>query len=350
MDQPSKKIAVMTGGGDCPGLNALIHEFVVAAENHQLEVVGFLKSWRGLIQNEFKTLNSEQTRNLQFTGGTFLQSSKTFPMQGDHPQKISETIRQNQLGGILIVGGESTLGVAQKLFEQEKLPMVGTAKTIDNDVFGTENAIGFSSAVDTVRESLDQLETTARSHSRILIVEVMGRDYGYLASFGGVAGGADLILTPEKPASIEDILNKLYSIQMRKEHAIIVVAEGFRLIEKGEEVQSKQNFDENNPSNLKLYGGIASKLREEISRNLEWEVREVVLGHLQRGGVPNAFDRILAKEFANHSLDLILKKKFGMMPVFSNGRVSCQSIQKTLSENSSLLKDFQHRFSNYFSF
>lgn len=306
------RIGILTGGGDCPGLNAVIRAVVKrSAKDYGSEVIGFLEGWRGPIENLVMPLTLQSTGGLIQRGGTILRTSRTNPFKVEGgPEKILESMKKNNLDALIAVGGEDTTGVANKMFKQYNLPVVCVPKTIDNDLNATDYTFGFDTAVNIVCEALDRLHTTAESHNRVLVCEVMGRHAGWIACYGGIAGGADFICIPEKPIDMREMLQVI-----KKRHArgrlfsIIVVAEGAKFPE-GDEVLKDQEKD--SFGHVKL-GGIGDQIAKIIERETGYETRAMTLGHLQRGGAPSAFDRILGTRFGVRAADLVHEKQFGLM-------------------------------------
>jgi 6-phosphofructokinase 1 len=290
-----KRIAVLTGGGDVPGLNAAIRAVVRRAEERQLEVVGARDGWRGLVDDDTVPLSRDAVSGILPKGGTMLGTSRTNPTKAaDGIARIKVTLARHRIDALVAIGGDDTLGAAHRL-SQDGVSVVGVPKTMDNDVRGTDVTIGFDTAVNTVMEALDRLHSTAEAHHRIMVVEVMGRDAGWVATVAGLAGGADVVLVPEVPFDLEAVCATL-----RKRRAggrlfsIVVVAEGVTLKDaKGQVVQTAE-IDAFGHARL---GGIGALLAGEIERRLEWETRATSLGHVQRGGAPTASDRVLATRF-----------------------------------------------------
>lgn len=305
------RLGILTGGGDCPGLNAVIRAVVRRSiRDHKSDVLGFLEGWRGPIENMVMPLNLANTANLIQRGGTILRTSRTNPFKIEGaPEKIMESLKKNNLDALIAVGGEDTCGVAHKMYEQYKLPVVCVPKTIDNDLSATDFTFGFDTAVNIVCEAIDRLHTTAESHNRVLVCEVMGRDAGWIACYGGIAGGADFIAIPEKPINMKELLTAIKTGHSRgRNYSIIVVAEGAKM--EGAEKDPEQNVDDFGHVRL---GGIGDQLAQLIEKETGYETRAMVLGHIQRGGSPTAFDRVLATRFGVKAADVAHEKKFGTM-------------------------------------
>jgi phosphofructokinase-like protein len=314
------KVAVLTGGGDCPGLNAVIRAIVRRTMGkYGGEVVGFRYGWAGVIDNKQMPLGLEQVSGILPRGGTILGTSRTNPYRVEGGfESIRETVDKEKLDGLIAIGGEDTLGVAYKLY-REGLPIVGVPKTIDNDINGTDFTFGFDTAVHIATEAIDRLHTTAESHNRVVVVEVMGRHTGWIAVKAGIAGGADLILIPEIPFKMQDVFDIIKKRHARgKNFSIVVVAEGAKLPgiehardeEEGELVLQQESTDAFGHVRL---GGIGNELAKIIEQETGFETRVTVLGYTQRGGTPTAFDRVLGTRFGVVAADLVHAKEFGKM-------------------------------------
>ena len=316
------KVGILTGGGDAPGINAVIRAIVrKAIQNYSYETVGIKDGWLGLVQGEFHPLDLNTLVGMLPKGGSILGTSRTNPFKSeDGANRILKNVSENGIGAVIAIGGEDTLGVAYKLYEMG-LPVVGVPKTIDNDLVGTDYTFGFQTAVSIACEALDRLHTTAESHHRVIILEVMGRYTGWIALEAGIAGGADAILIPEKPFDIEEVCECIKKRQKRgRNFSIIVAAEGAKP-KGGEEIVYSSGVDEFGHARL---GGVGYYIGKEIEKRLEnIDTRAVVLGHLQRGGSPNAFDRVLATRFGIAAIDLVHEGKFGeMVAIQGNAIVS----------------------------
>jgi ATP-dependent phosphofructokinase / diphosphate-dependent phosphofructokinase len=306
-----KRIAVLTGGGDVPGLNAAIRAVVRRAEEKRLEVVGVRDGWRGLIDDDTLPLSRDAVAGILPKGGTMLGTSRTNPAKAaDGMARIKATLARHRIDALVAIGGDDTLGAAHRL-SQDGIPVVGVPKTMDNDVQGTDVTIGFDTAVNTVMEALDRLHSTAEAHHRIMIVEVMGRDAGWVATVAGIAGGADVVLVPEVPLDLDAVCATL-----RKRRAtgrlfsIVVVAEGVTLKDTKDQVVQSGRVDAFGHARL---GGIGALLADEIERRMEWETRATSLGHVQRGGAPTASDRVLATRFGIAAVDALVNGRTGVM-------------------------------------
>jgi len=317
------KIGILTGGGDCPGLNSVIRAVVRKAINDGQEVVGLRYGWKGLLEKDIVTLNLRSVSGILPKGGTILGTSRTNPYKKDKgPQIAKENFKALGLDALVAIGGEDTLGVASKL-SQEGLPLVGVPKTIDNDLGATDVTFGFDTAVNIVMECIDRLHTTAESHDRIMVVEVMGRHAGWIAAYAGIAGGADYILIPEIPIDIQEVCGSIQKRHERgKNFSIVVVSEGAFFKEENLCLQEKK-LDEFGHVRL---GGIGHTLGTMIEEKTGYETRVTVLGHIQRGGSPSAFDRVLGTRFGIKAYELIKEGKFGQMASLKGNEVVAVSL------------------------
>src|SRR5512146_698838 len=308
------KIGILTGGGDCPGLNAVIRAIVRKGTFHYHdESLGFLEGWRGVMENKTQRLDLEAVKGILPQGGTILRTSRTNPAKDPGGlDRCVENLKKNGVGGLIALGGDDTQSVSLKLFDRG-VRVVGVPKTIDNDLKGTDLCFGFDTAVSIATEAIDRVHTTAEAHNRVIIVEVMGRNAGWIAIYSGVAGGADVILIPEKPFDIDEVAETIKRRHDRGRYfSIVVVAEGARLSDRTVQTvaQERRKLDEFGHVRL---GGIGNLLAAELEKRTGFETRTVVLGHTQRGGTPTPFDRMLATRYGVAALDLVHEGKFGMM-------------------------------------
>lgn len=313
-----KKIGILTGGGDCPGLNSVIRAAVRYAIKEGYKVVGIKNGWKGLVENDTINLDIAAVSGILPKGGTILGTSRTNPCKKqDQLQKVKDNFKKLELEALIAIGGEDTLGVAAKLCE-EGLNVVGVPKTIDNDISCTDVTFGFDTAINIATEAIDRLHTTAESHNRIMVVEVMGRHAGWIALEAGIAGGADVILIPEVPIDVSEVCALLKKRHERgKSFSIVVVAEGAKFKE-GSIVLQEEKLDQFGHVRL---GGIGHILGEEIEKKTGFETRVTVLGHIQRGGTPTAFDRVLGTRFGIKAMELILKKDYGKMAALQGSKI-----------------------------
>lgn len=334
-----KKIGILTAGGDCPGLNAVIRAVVKTAINkHNIEVIGFKDGYDGLIHNKFIRLDNSRVSGILTLGGTILGTSNIANPYNyaikkgkkivfkDYSRQAIAIYKKHKLDALIVVGGDGTLSIASKLIK-DGLRIVGVPKTIDNDLSETEVTFGFDSAVTTATEAIDKLHSTAQSHHRVMIVEVMGRYAGWIALASGMAGGGDVILIPEIPYRIEKICDKIKERRKKgKRFSIIVVAEGAKPM--GGEVTVSQ-IVEASTDKVRL-GGIANRLADQIDDLIDIETRATIIGHVQRGGTPTAFDRILATRYGHEALSLVVENKFGRMVALKAGKMTDVPIKKAI--------------------
>src|SRR3954469_17275794 len=294
------RIGVLTGGGDCPGLNAVIRAVARRAWSNGHEVVGVREGWRGMVEHLFSPLGPEQISGILPRGGTIIGTTRTNPYKVEGGvDKVRAAFEQ--IDALVAIGGEDTLGVAAKLYDEYEAPVVGVPKTIDNDLSGTDYTFGFDTAVAICTEAIDRLHTTAESHNRVMVVEVMGRHAGWIAVQSGIAGGADVILIPEKPVVIEDVVAEIQKRESRgKDFSIVVVSEGVELPGTADEGEVDQFGHK-----LLAKRGVGEALAKEIEEATGFETRVTVLGHVQRGGSPTARDRVLATRFGLKAADIV---------------------------------------------
>lgn len=326
-----EKIGILTGGGDCPGLNAVIR--AVVRRSHQIgyDVLGIKNGWAGLIQGGVEPLTDFSVIGILPRGGTILGTSRTNPFkQVESLQKLRSNWQRFGLNYLVAVGGEDTLGVAYRLFKEEKWPIVGVPKTIDNDLAGTDYTFGFDTAVQIVTEAIDRLHTTAESHKRVMVVEVMGRNAGWIATHSGMAGGADCILVPERKFNIDEVCTLIRRrIDRGKEFAIVVVAEGAAPDQGDQPITKGGHIDEFGHAQL---GGVGDWLGQQIERKTGIETRVTVLGHVQRGGSPTAYDRVLATRFGLKAVELVRDRQFGFMASLRGTEIVAVPIEAALSQ------------------
>ena len=313
------RIGVLTGGGDCPGLNAVIRAVVRKGEGeYGHNLVGFRYGWRGVIECQMVDLTVASTRGLLHRGGTILGTSRTNPYKTDDGvRRVLDTLRREHIDALVTIGGEDTLGVASKLTD-EGVRIVGVPKTIDNDLSATDFTFGFDTAVQVATDAIDRLHTTAESHDRVMVVEVMGRHAGWIATFSGMAGGADVILIPEEPFDIDDVCDRIRHRHMRgARFSIVVVAEG-AIPKEGTLVTLEAQVDQFGHARL---GGIGAMLQDEIESRTGFETRVTILGHIQRGGTPTAYDRVLATRFGVEAIDACHEGDFGTMVALQGAHI-----------------------------
>lgn len=323
----AKKIGVLTGGGDAPGLNPVIRAVVRKGVNEGFEIIGIKNGWKGLIDNDVVKLDLESISGILPKGGTILGTSRTNPYKKEEDiKRCRENFAKLNLDALIAIGGEDTLGVALKLVK-EGFRVVGVPKTIDNDLSYTDYTFGFDTAVNIAMEAIDRLHTTAESHHRIMVVEVMGRHAGWIAVEAGIAGGADVILIPEVAIIVDDVCNMIKKRHERgKTFSIVVVAEGAKFRE-GDVVTQEEKLDAFGHVRL---GGVGQMLADEIEKRTGYETRVTVLGHLQRGGTPSAFDRVLGTRFGVAAVELVKEAKFGYMVSLKGNKIEFVPIEKAV--------------------
>ncbi len=313
------RVGVLTGGGDCPGLNAVIRAVVRKGErDFGYEMVGILDGWSGLLDDRIMTLTVEECRGLLPRGGTIIGTSRYQPfMYDDGMARVRANLERNAIDALIVIGGEGTLSAASRVHE-EGIPLVGVPKTIDNDVGGTERTFGFDTAVQIATDAIDRLHTTAESHNRVMVVEVMGRHVGHIATWAGMAGGATVTLVPEEPFDIDEVCDALTRRHGRGRYAsIVVVAEG-ALPKKGTIEVQEPPVDQYGHKRL---GGICNVVASEIEARTGFETRVTVLGHVQRGGTPTSLDRVLSTWFGVAAMEAVHDGKYGSMVAFRGGEV-----------------------------
>src|ERR1051326_4233600 len=332
------KIGILTGGGDCPGLNAVIRAIVRKGIFHYGDqFVGFMEGWRGVMENVTMRLDLNAVAGILPRGGTILRTSRTNPgKKGKGLQRCIDNLALNRIEALISIGGDDTQSVAQNLFEKG-VHVIGVPKTIDNDLSGTDVCFGFDTAVNISTEAIDRVHTTAEAHNRVIVVEVMGRDSGWIAIHSGIAGGADVILIPEIPFDISDVAEVLTNRHERGRYfSIVVVAEGAKLATRSQEIERRKT-DEFGHVRL---GGIGNTLAAEIEARTGFETRAVVLGHIQRGGSPTAFDRMLATRYGIGAIDLVHQGKFGRMVALKGNDISSVPIADAVSKTRYVSQEF----------
>jgi 6-phosphofructokinase 1 len=325
-----EKIGILTGGGDCPGINAVIRAIVrTALQSKKYEVIGFLNGWKGLVNNDSIKLDLDSVSDILNKGGTILGTSRTNPYKIEGGvEKCKENYKSLNLDAIIAIGGEDTLGVTNK-FSKEGLNVVGIPKTIDNDLSATDYTFGFDTAVNIATEAIDRLHTTAESHHRVIVVEVMGRHAGWITLYSGIAGGADIILIPEEPFDLNEVAAMLKERRKRgKKFSIVAVAEGASFKDKSLIIKEEQL----DAFGHVLLGGMGQVLAGKIGEMTGFETRFVVLGHTQRGGTPTAADRVLGTRYGVAAVRLIEKKKFGMMVSLSGNMIIDVPLEKAVGK------------------
>jgi ATP-dependent phosphofructokinase / diphosphate-dependent phosphofructokinase len=328
------KIGILTGGGDCPGLNAVIRAVTRRSLDRGAEVIGVREGWLGLVEGLFQPLGYREISGILPRGGTILGTSRTNPYKTDGGvERVLETFAQNRLDALVAIGGEDTLGVAARLHAEHGFPVVGVPKTIDNDLSATDYTFGFDTAVWIATEAIDRLHTTAESHNRVMVVEVMGRHTGWIAVMSGIAGGADVILIPEQPVTVEQACADIRRRHERgKDFSIVVVSEGYELsYDSGERRAVTQEAETDQFGHIR-FGGVGEALGRDIEGRTGYETRVTVLGHVQRGGSPTPRDRILATRFGLTAADLVDAGKFGRMAALQGDSIVDVTLEEATRE------------------
>jgi ATP-dependent phosphofructokinase / diphosphate-dependent phosphofructokinase len=328
------KIGILTGGGDCPGLNAVIRGVVRKGTFHYGdEFVGFMEGWRGLLEDKTMPLDLETVGGILPRGGTILRTSRTNPAKhSDGLQRCADALKKHGCEALIAIGGDDTLSVAQKLF-QNGVKVVGVPKTIDNDLSGTDFTFGFDTAVNVATSAIDRVHTTAEAHNRVIVVEVMGRDSGWIAVYSGVAGGADVILIPEVPFDIEKVAELIRQRHARGRYfSIVVAAEGAKFASTQEGAPVVQDLGKDEFGHARL-GGIGNVLAREIEKRTGFETRSVVLGHIQRGGSPSSFDRVLATRYGLGAIDMVHSGEWGKMAALRGNKIVSVPLADAIASN-----------------
>jgi phosphofructokinase-like protein len=331
----SKRVGVLTGGGDCPGLNAVIRAVTRRCLDRGYEVLGVREGWRGLVAGRFQPLGPREISGILPRGGTILGTTRTNPYKSNGGvERVLANFEEQGLTALVVIGGEDTLGVASRLFAEHELPVVGVPKTIDNDLSATDYTFGFDTAVAIATEAIDRLHTTAESHNRVMVVEVMGRHTGWIAVVSGIAGGADVILIPEQPITVEEACEELRRRHDRgKDFSIVVVSEGYELTySSGDKRSAEQTPSASDEFGHVRLGGVGDLLANEIEDRTGYETRVTVLGHVQRGGSPTPRDRVLATRYGLKAADLVEEQKFGQMAALRGDAIVSVSLAEAVAE------------------
>ncbi len=347
----AKKVAILTGGGDCPGLNAVIRAATLKLVRAGYEMVGVKHGWRGLLENEYMPLDIESTAGILAQGGTILRTSRTNPMKREGGvEMLVDNLRRNDIWATIAIGGDDTLGVANRLYEEHALNMVGVPKTIDNDLSGTDYTFGFDTAVQIATECIDRLHTTAESHDRTIVVEIMGRHTGWITVMAGIAGGADVVMLPEFDISVAEVCDILRrQREGGRNYNIVAVSEGAKLVTReGEEKMVMQSDEVDAFGNVKL-GGVANLLAKEIERRTGFETRATVLGHIQRGGTPTAHDRILATRYGVNAAALVESGKWGQMAALHGDEIVSVPLELAVGERKLVRDEFWQLAKTFFA-
>jgi len=325
------RIGVLTAGGDCPGLNAAIRAVARSAMQRGDEAVGIRRGYQGLAEDDYVPLDMLAVSGILHQGGTILSTSSFEPIREGAVDKVAEAFTEQHLDAVVAIGGEHTMEITRQLHADRGLPLIGVPKTIDNDVGGTDFTFGFDTAVQIVTDAIDRLHTTAQSHDRIMVVEVMGRNTGWIAAYAGLAGGADCIVIPEQPTTVEEICHDVTRRHDRgKDFSIIVIAEGAKLaFESGEErlIQPVKDSDEYGYPRL---GGIGAALASELESRTGYESRVTVMGHVQRGGTPTSTDRVLATSYGAHAYEMVKAGEFGRMAAIHGTQMTSVPLEEAV--------------------
>lgn len=342
------KVGILTGGGDCPGLNPVIRGVVRTLANSGHQTIGLLEGWRGAIQGLTMELNPENTADIIWQGGTILGSSRTNPYKKpEYVNQLLDTYARLELDALIAIGGDDTLGVANRLFHEHGLATVGCPKTIDNDLSCTDVTFGFDTAINIVVEAIDRLRTTAESHRRIIVVETMGRHAGWIACEAGMAAAADFILVPEVPVDLPKMCEVLLARRAAgKKYGIVVVSEGVTITPEEGYVTSSAKIDE---FGHVMLGGVGELIAEIIEKKTQIETRCVVLGHQQRGGTPTAFDRVLGTRLGVGAARLVLQKKFGRMVALQGTRIIDVPLADAVGKLKTLDMEFYRDAAEFFT-
>ena len=341
------RIGIMTGGGDCPGLNAVIRAVVrkgIATYND--EFLGFLDSWDGVMEQRYISLQESDVRGLLPRGGTILGTRRGSPFDSiDGVDLVKKCFAEQKLDGLIVIGGNGSLTVASLIFEQTSLPIIGVPKTIDNDVYGTDLTFGFHTAVQIATDAIDRLHTTAESHDRVMVVELMGRDTGWIALYAGIAGGATVILVPEEPFDISKVCEQVANRHRGGRYAsIVVVAEGAQPIPGTMKLPEYKHDQIGRPR----YGGICATIAQEIETRTGYESRVVQIGHVQRGGTPTAYDRILSTRFGLAAVDALHNGAVGHMVALRSSQVTTVPLSEVVNKKRPIDMNLFHEIGSVF--
>lgn len=328
------KIGVLTSGGDCPGLNAVLRGIVRKSMSYDYRIIGILNGWKGLIDEDYLELGLKEVSGIINRGGTIIGTSRYNPfMEKEGKNLLLDKVQKAGFSSLICIGGEGSMHIAQMAHEAG-INVIGVPKTIDNDIYGTDFTFGFDTAVNIATEAIDRLHSTAESHHRVMVVEVMGRNAGWIAVYSGIAGGADIIAIPEQKVGIEHMISVIRNRYLRgKKFSIIVVAEGCTFeIDEFQHVRIDTKNVKKDDFGRPRLGGISHYLAEEIEARSGFETRATILGHLQRGGMPTAFDRVLGTRYGVYSVEMVCKEKFGRMCSIQGNEMTDIPIKKAISK------------------
>lgn len=342
-----QRVGLLTGGGDCPGLNAVIRAIVVrGTKKYNFKMIGLQNGWAGLLDYEWITLDRDAVSGIVHRGGTILGTSRTNPIKTPQTKDLTiENYKKLRLDALIVIGGDDTLGAAALLCN-EGLHIVGVPKTIDNDVGGTDYTFGFDTAVMIATEAIDRLHTTAEAHHRIIVVEVMGRHAGWIATYSGIAGGADVILIPEQPFNLEDVVNSVNARRERgKLFSIVVIAEGAYPQGRKDNYLQSDKVDEFGNVHL---GGVGTALARDLGKMTGMDVRTSILGHIQRGGSPTAWDRVLGTRYGVYAVDMVAREEWGKMAALRGFEVISLPIADSVHVNKTVPESIYDVAKNFF--
>ena len=341
-------VGILTGGGDCPGLNAVIRAVVRTVANRDGRTLGFLEGWRGLVERLYLELDASDTDDMIARGGSVIGCSRTNPFNdGSKVDQLLATVAELELGALVAVGGDDTLGVASRLHTEHGVPVIGVPKTIDNDLSSTDVTFGFDTSINIVMEAVDRLRTTAESHRRVMVIETMGRHAGWITCFAGIAAAADYILVPEEEPDLDRMCDLLKQRRkLGKMYGIVIVSEGVRLSDEQGFVTKDAAVDEF--GHIKL-GGIGDVIGEIIEERTGIETRVVTLGHLQRGGSPSAYDRVLGTRLGVHAARLALDQDFGKMVALRGTSIVAVPLADAVGAMRALEPEFMDEASEFFT-
>ena len=341
------RIGLLTGGGDCPGLNAVIRAVARTALERGDDVVGVLHGWRGMVEGQMRPLSAQDVTGLLPRGGTILRTSRTNPFETDGGvERVLENF--GRMDALVAIGGEDTLGVAARLHAEHDAPIVGVPKTIDNDLSGTDYTFGFDTAVTIATEAIDRLHSTAESHDRVMVCEVMGRHTGWIAVMAGMAGGADVILIPELPMTVEHCCELIRNRHAKgKDFSIVVVSEGYELTYESGASRTVASADVDAFGHARL-GGVGAALASEIEGRTGFETRVTTLGHIQRGGSPTARDRVLATRFGLRAADLVQSGDWGMMAALRGDDIVAVPLAEAVADLKVVPRELYDRAAAFF--
>ncbi|MDP8265552.1 MAG: ATP-dependent 6-phosphofructokinase [Candidatus Aceula meridiana] len=330
-----KKIGILTGGADCPGLNSVIRAVVCKGLHHGYVITGIKNGWQGLIDNDMKVLDLNSVSGILDRGGTILGTSRINPLENpDQIKKISENYKRSGIDALIVVGGEATFRIASELQKRKVIRVIGVPKSIDNSLSGTDYAFGFDTAVNIATECIDRLHTTAESHHRIMVAEVMGRYTGWVALEAGIAGGANIVLVPEIPVDIEAVCKALKNRhQCGRTSSIVIVSEGVTCKDHPE------FFKTISEKKMHTFGGISELIARMIESETGFDTRVSMLGYIQRGGIPSAYDRLIGTRFGVHAIELVEEEKFGHMVSLRNNRLHSVPIEEAIEKRKTINMD-----------